>query len=183
MILIRKATIAIPPPPARLFTELKVKPGFHQYVGQILYYCASLRAVITMNGTDLTTQQQSQDLQSSSNSTAVITMNGTEEADLTSQQQSQQSSIDTVVTKDQELDRRKRQVFKCLKVLLMAVFAVIGVSVLLIPSMIYYFPLPLVSLSCRFPQLYQWLDSHWLYASIHLSFPSILTTTSILSEM
>ena len=162
MILIRKATIAIPPPPARLFTELKVKPGFHQYVGQILYYCASLRAVITMNGTDLTTQQQSQDAQSSSDSTAVITMNGTEEADLTSQQQqSQQSSIDTVVTKNQELDRRKRQVFKCLKVLLMAVFAVIGVSVLLIPSMIYYFPLPLVSLSCSFPQLYQWLDSHW----------------------
>ena len=134
-----------------------------------------------MNGTDLTTQPQ--DLQSSSNSTAVITMNGTEEADLTSQQQSQQSSIDTVVTKNQELDRRKRQVFKCLKVLLMAVFAVIGVSVLLIPSMIYYFPLPLVSLSCSFlSYIYQWLDSHRLYASMHLSYSSILTTTSILSE-
>ena len=130
-----------------------------------------------MNGTDLTTQPQ--DLQSSSNSTAVITMNGTEEADLTSQQQSQQSSIDTVVTKNQELDRRKRQVFKCLKVLLMAVFAVIGVSVLLIPSMIYYFPLPLVSLSCSFLSYI----SGWIaIGCMHHAYSSILTTTSILSE-
>ena len=121
-----------------------------QQQSQDLQSSSNSTAVITRNGTDLTTQQQSQDLQSSSNGTAVITMNGTEEADLTSQQQSQQSSNSKVATKNQELDRRKRQVFKCLKVLLMAVFAVIGVSVLLIPSMIYYFPLPMVSLSLSY---------------------------------
>ena len=122
------------------------------FTNTFIVLCICHEPLITMNGEeniDLTEQQQSQDLQISSNSiTVIITMNGTEdEADLTSQQQSQESSNNTSFTKNQELDRRKRQLYKCLKILLLSVFAVIGVSGLLLPSMIYYFPLPLVSFS------------------------------------
>ena len=132
-----------------------------QQQSQDLQLSSNSIAVITMNGNeeaDLTSQQQSQDLQLSSCSIVVITMNGNEEADLTSQQQSQESSNNTPVAKNQELDRRKRQLYKCLKILLLSVFAVIGVSVLLVPSMIYYLPLPLVSFSSSFPQLYRRLN-------------------------
>lgn len=165
--LIRKATIVNPDassPVCLLASKLvnDYNPGFHQYVDSTVH----LSRAVTMNGEeniDLTAKQQSQDQQTSSNriTITVITINGTEleEADLTSQQQSQKLSNNTSVTKNQELDKRKRKLYKCLKILLLSVFAVIGVSVLLVPSMIYYFPLPLVSFSSCFPQLYRWLNN------------------------
>ena len=163
---IRKATIVNPDassPVCFLASKLVTdyNPGFHQYVDNTM----DLPRAVTMNeeeNIDLTAKQRSQDQQTPSNriTITVITMNGTEleEADLTSPQQPQKSSNNTSVTKNHELDRRKRQLYKCLKILLLSVFAVIGVSVLLVPSMIYYLPLPLVSFSSCFPQLYRWLN-------------------------
>ena len=85
-----------------------------------------------------------------------LPMNGKEEKTsiaLTAPQQSrdlQSSSIPsnrTAGTEKQELDRNSSPVHKCLKIALLSLVAVIGVLVLLLPSIAYYLPLPSVSVS------------------------------------
>lgn len=83
-----------------------------------------------------------------------LPMNGKEEKTsiaLTAPQQSrdlQSSSIPsnrTAGTEKQELDRNSSPMHKCLKIALLSLVAVIGVLVLLLPSIAYYLPLPSVS--------------------------------------
>ena len=73
---------------------------------------------------ELTVPQQSRDLQSSS-----------------------VPSNKTPGTKKQELDRNYSPLYKGSKIVLLSLVAMIGVLVLLLPSIAYYLPLPSVSFS------------------------------------
>ena len=111
---------------ARQLLSYKLQ-AFYIYIN--LLVCSALdETLIPMNGKEektsiaLTAPQQSRDLQSSS-----IPSNR------------------TAATEKQEPDRNGSPIHKSLKIALLSLVAVIGVLVLLLPSIAYYLPLPSVS--------------------------------------
>ena len=60
-------------------------------------------------------------------------------------QQSRDLQSSSTPSNKTEVDKKYSPIYKCLKIALLSLVAVIGVLVLLLPSIVYYWPMPSVS--------------------------------------